>query len=198
MNSRSSTGTLNMKEPKTDHDRLWQLIKDIRFAMLTHRHGDGTLHAHPLTMQNRSLDERGIVHFFVARTSEIGERLRMDGNVNISFVDPGQDIYVSVAGQATINEDKALKQRLFNALDRAWFPGGVDDPNLELVEVRIRHAEYWDVKESKLTQLLKLATAAATHTQAHVGRHGELHLGEHVQAAKAAAHVEGAEHVEHH
>jgi hypothetical protein len=64
--------------------------------------------------------------------------------------------------------------------------------------VRIRHAEYWDVKESKLTQLLKLATAAATHTQAHVGRHGELHLGEHVQAAKAAAHVEGAEHVEHH
>jgi general stress protein 26 len=187
-----------MTEPKTDHDRLWQLIKGIRFAMLTHRHGDGSLHAHPLTMQNRSLDDLGVLHFFVARPTEVGERLRMDGNVNVSFVDPAKDIYVSIAGQAVISEDKALKQRLFNALDRAWFPGGVEDPNLELVEVRIRHAEYWDVKESKLTQLLKLATAAATHTQAHVGTHGEMHLGERVQVPKPAAHVDGVEHVEHH
>jgi general stress protein 26 len=193
----SLIGTLIMKEPKTDHDRLWSLIKDLRFAMLTHRHGDGSLHAHPLTLQDKSIDELGVLHFFVGRTTEVGERIRVDGNVNISFVDPNKDIYVSIAGQATISEDKDTKKRLFNALDRGWFPGGVDDPNLELVEVRIKHAEYWDVKESKLTQLLKIATAAATHTQAHVGTHGELRIGEHVAPAKPAAYVEGADHVTH-
>lgn len=172
-----------MKEPKTDHDRLWHLIKDIRFAMLTHRHADGSLHAHPLTMQNKGIDELGVLHFFVARATEVGQRLRMDGNVNVSFVDPAKDVYVSVAGQASIRDDRALKHRLFNALDRAWFPGGADDANLELIEVRIQHAEYWDVKESKLTQLLKIATAAATHSQAHVGEHGTLHVGEHVEPA---------------
>jgi general stress protein 26 len=168
-------------KPKTDRDLLWHMIKDMRFAMLTHRHADGSLHAHPLTMQNKSLDEQGLLYFFVARPTEVGQRLRTDGNVNLSFVDPAKDIYVSIAGHASVNEDLALKQRLFNALDRAWFPAGADDPNLELVAVRIQHAEYWDVKESKLTQLLKLATAAVTHSQAHVGDHRELHVGEHVE-----------------
>lgn len=165
-------------KPKTDHELLWNMIKDIRFGMLTHRHPDGSLHAHPLTTQNRSLGEDGLLHFFVSRQTELGQRLRLDGNVNIAYVDPSKDIYLSLAGHASIKDDVALKQRLFSALDKAWFPGGVDDPNLELVEVQIRHAEYWNVKESKLTQLLKVATAAATHQQVHIGEHRELHVGE--------------------
>lgn len=169
---------------KTDHELLWRLIKDMRFAMLTHRHADGSLHAHPLTMQNKSLDEQGLLYFFVARPTEVGQRLQADGNVNVSFVDPAKDVYVSVAGHAAVSDDLAMKERLFNALDRAWFPGGVKDPNLELVIVRIQHAEYWDVKETKVTQLLKIATAAATHQQAHVGEHRELRIGEHIEHAE--------------
>jgi len=30
-----------MSKDKTPQQRLWEMIKDIRFAMLTHRHGDG-------------------------------------------------------------------------------------------------------------------------------------------------------------
>ena len=165
-------------KPRNDHELLWNMIKDIRFGMLTHRHPDGSLHAHPLTTQDKSLGEDGLLHFFVSRQTELGQRLRQDGNVNIAYVDPAKDVYVSLAAHATVKEDEALRKRLFNALDKAWFPGGVDDPNLELVEVQIRHAEYWNAKESKLTQLLKIATAAATHQQAHVGEHRELHVGE--------------------
>jgi general stress protein 26 len=165
-------------KPRNDHELLWNMIKDIRFGMLTHRHPDGTLHAHPLTTQDKSLGEDGLLHFFVSRQTELGQRLRLDGNVNIAYVDPSKDVYVSLAAHATVKDDAALKKRLFNALDKAWFPGGADDPNLELVEVQIRHAEYWNAKDSKLTQLLKVATAAATHQQAHVGEHRELHVGE--------------------
>ncbi|HWI84153.1 pyridoxamine 5'-phosphate oxidase family protein [Ramlibacter sp.] len=167
-------------KPRTDHELLWRMIKDIRFAMLTHRHADGTLHAHPMTMQNKSLDETDeVLYFFVGRASEVGRRLATDGSVNLAYVDPAKDVYVSIAGQATVNEDPAIKKKLFNALDKAWFPDGADDRNLELVEVRIRHAEYWNAKESRLSQLLKVATAAATHQQAHVGEHRELQVGQH-------------------
>ncbi|MCZ8257651.1 MAG: general stress protein, partial [Polaromonas sp.] len=41
-----------MSARKSDHDTLWDLIKDIKFGMLTHRHGDGSLQGHPLTTQN--------------------------------------------------------------------------------------------------------------------------------------------------
>ena len=45
--------------------KLWELIKDTRFGMLTHRHGDGQLHSHPLTTQNKKLDEGETLYFFI-------------------------------------------------------------------------------------------------------------------------------------
>ncbi len=159
---------------KTPHDRLWELIKHIRFGMLTHRHADGGLHAHPLTTQNKELGPNGILYFFVSRSTEVGQRLRQDGNVNVSYADPHKDAYVSISGQARISEDQDAKDRLFNAMAKAWFPGGPTDPDLELVEVVIQHAEYWDVKESKPTQLLKMAAAAVSGERPRMGEHREV------------------------
>ncbi|MBL0419720.1 pyridoxamine 5'-phosphate oxidase family protein [Ramlibacter sp. AW1] len=167
-----STTTL---EERLDYKHLWSLIKDMRFGMLAHRHADGGLHAHPLTTQNKSLDE-GVLYFFVSRATEVGRRLQADGDVNVSYSDPQKDHYVSIAGKATINNDRAKKERLFNMMTKAWFPQGVDDPNLELVEVRITHAEFWDVKESKTKQLVKMASAAMTGQPPRMGEHKEVHF----------------------
>lgn len=162
---------------KTDLEKLWDMIKDIRFGMLTHRHSDGTLHSHPLTTMNKKIDEAGMLYFFVARDSELGQWLQHDGNVNVSYADHDKDRYVSVAGHAGVSDDPTIKQRLFNALTKAWFPGGWQDPNLELIAVKIEHAEYWNIRESKVTQLLKVAAAAASGTKAQMGEKKELHLG---------------------
>ncbi len=152
---------------------LWALIKDMRFGMLTHRHPDGSLHSHPLTTQNRSLDD-GCLYFFVSRATELGQRITAEGGVNVAYADTHQDRYVSVTGQARINGDRLLREKLFNALAKAWFPGGVDDPTLELLEVRIAHAEYWRISESKVTQLFKMASAAVTGQPPVIGEHREV------------------------
>jgi hypothetical protein len=48
---------------------------------------------------------------------------------------------------------------------------------MELVEVRIAEAEYWNVKENKLLQLLKMGKAAATGTRPkEMGEHQEVHF----------------------
>ena len=156
------------------HKRLWELIKHMRFGMLTHRHPNGSLHAHPLTTQNKSLEPDMTLFFFVSKKTELGQRIMSDPSVNVSYSDPQKDTYVSICGNATVNEDMRPKAHLFNALARAWFPGGVADPDLELVQVRIVQAEYWDIKESKVTQLYKLAKAAVTGKQPDIGEHREL------------------------
>ncbi len=165
-----------MSDNHTPHEKLWELIKDIRFGMFTHRHANGMLHAHPLTTQNKSIDENGTLYFFVSRKSELGQRLQADGNVNVAYADPGKDSYVSVSGQAVVSEDMATKERLFNALAKAWFPGGATDPDLELVQLNIQHAEYWDVHESKMTQLFKMAKSAVSGTPPKMGDHKELNF----------------------
>lgn len=162
---------------KSDHDTLWELIKDIKYGMLTHRHANGMLHAHPLTTQNQSIDEGSQLYFFISRKSELAQSLMQDGNVNVSYADPGDDSYVSLSGRATISEDKVKKEELWSQVARAWFPGGVNDPDLALLQVRIHHAEFWDVKESKMVQLAKMAKAALTgDTPPRLGEHKELNL----------------------
>ena len=162
-----------MEENRKSHEVLWDLIKDTRFCMLSHRHADGSLHSHPLTTQNKALDEGSTLYFFVSRKTEVGQRLRQDGNVNLSYANPKDDTWVSVSGMATILEDAQKKKDLFSSMAKAWFDGP-EDPDLELVEVRIDEAEYWNVKENKLLQMLKMGSAAVTGSRPKMGDHAEL------------------------
>jgi general stress protein 26 len=166
-----------MSDTKPAHETLWKLIKDIRFGMLTHRTAAGMLHAHPLTTQNRGLDEHAELYFFIPKSGELYERLLTDGEVNVSYADPGEDSYVSLSGQVRFVDDLAEKERLWSPAAQAWFPGGHTDPEVALLAVRIRHAEYWDVDESKMVQLFKMAKAAVTgEPPRQLGEHRELTL----------------------
>lgn len=156
---------------------LWKLIKDIRFGMLTHRGANGTMHAHPLTTQNKDIDEQSQLYFFIPRDGEIYQRLQADKQVNVNYADPGDDSYMSISGSASFIDDMAKKEALWSKMTEAWFPGGPGDPNVALLAVKIDQAEYWDVKESKLTQLFKMARASITgNPPEDMGEHKEMKL----------------------
>lgn len=164
-------------DPSTIHTKLRELIKDIRFGMLTSRDGNGALYAHPLTVQNRDIDEDATLYFFIAKSGEPHARLQADKAVNVSFADPGADSYVSLAGTAQFVDDTRRKEELWSPLAKAWFPGGPTDPDLVLLAVHIAQAEYWHVQESKMTQLFKMAKAAVTGERpTRLGQHEELRL----------------------
>ena len=56
-------------------------------------------------------------------------------------------------------------------------PDGATDPDLALLVVRVRHAEYWNVDESKMVQLFQMAKAAFTgEPPRSLGEHKELTL----------------------
>ncbi|RZL93238.1 MAG: general stress protein [Variovorax sp.] len=167
----ASTATAN------DHAKLWELIKDTRFGMFTHRHHDGLLNSHPLTTQNKSMDGGGTLYFFVPKDGEIAQHLKDDNVVNVAYANTDADSYVSVAGRAAFLEDQAKKEELFNPMAKAWFPAGPTDPNLGLLTVEIVNAEYWDVEESKMVQLFKMAKAAITgEPPKTLGEHKKLNV----------------------
>ena len=158
--------------------KLWHLIKDIRFAMFTTRHGNGHLHARPMTTQNSKLDEDSNLWFFMSRKGEPVADLSVDSTVNVTYADPGEDSYVSVSGTAVVVEDMAKKQQLWSKLTEAWFPGGPADPDLALVCVKISHANYWDVTQSKIVQLYEMAKAAVTGKRpTGLGEQVEIRMG---------------------
>jgi general stress protein 26 len=156
---------------------LWSLIKDIRFALFTTRFSDGTLRSHPMTLQNSRLDEDDRLWFFMSRRSHSVEDIANDPQVHVGFADTDKDQYVSVGGTARVVDDKGKTAALWTKKAEAWFPGGPTDGDLALVEVQIRHAHYWDVKENKLVQLYKMAKAAITgKPPAKMGESGVVHM----------------------
>lgn len=166
-----------MSKDKTAHETLWDLIKDIRFGMLTHRTSGGMLHAHPLTTQNKGLDEHSELYFFIPKQGELYERLQTDGSVNVAYADPAADSYVSLSGQARFSDDQSKKEALWSPMAKAWFPDGPADPNLALLVIKLQHAEYWDVNESKMVQMFKMAKAAVTgNPPTNLGEHKEMNL----------------------
>ena len=158
-------------------DKLWKMIKDIRFAMFTTRHGNGHLHARPMTTQNKSLGGDGSLWFFMSKKGDPVEDVEREPTVGVSYADPSSDTYVSVTGNAAVIDDPAKKRELWNKFAEAWFPGGPTDPDLALVRVQIQHANYWDVKESKLVQLYAMAKAVVTgKPPTQLGDHGEVRM----------------------
>ena len=104
-----------------DQEKLWDLIKDIKFGMLTHRHSSGMMHSCPLTTQNKKLDENSMLYFFISRKSEMVSALLADANVNVSYAHPGDDSYVSVSGKAAIAGNHAFAKEDQSSSFFAWF-----------------------------------------------------------------------------
>ena len=146
-------------------DKLWSLIKDMRFAMFTTSHGGGHMHGRPMTTQNTGLGAENCLWFFVARSGEPYADISADSNVCLSYAHPGDDTYVSVSGIAHVNNDIERIKALWTKFAEAWFPAGPTDPNLALVEVQITHAHYWNVKESKIHQLFSMSKASVSGSQ---------------------------------
>jgi general stress protein 26 len=161
----------------SNREKLWALIKDIKFGMLTTRHADGHLHSRPMTTQNTRLDEDDALWLFMSRRGDSAADLQASPAVCMSFADTDNDSYVCVAGTATVSEDTAKKKALWSPMAKAWFPGGVDDPDLMLVHLAIEHADYWDVKESKIVQLWRMAAAAVSgKPPAELGERGHVEM----------------------
>lgn len=153
-----------------------ELIKDIRFAMLTTVASDGQLRSRPMTMQEQEFD--GDLWFFVGASSPAVAEMRADDQVNLSFADPGDNAYVSISGTAQIVRDRAKIEELWKPILKAWFPDGLDDPDLALLKVTTTQAEYWDTPNGKLVQAFAFAKALVTGKPPEVGESEKVRLGD--------------------
>jgi general stress protein 26 len=153
----------NDKQAKTDTQILSDKIKDVRIAMLTTVEADGELHSRPMATQDlKAVAFDGDLWFFTrASAPKVGE-VEQHQQVNVSYANPGDNLYVSVSGNAELVRDAKKIKDLWNPLYKAWFPDGLDDPELALLKVHVNNAEYWDAPSGKMG-LLYTVTKGLLH-----------------------------------
>ena len=169
-----------MSEEKQDHaaamKKLGELISDIQFAMLTTAEPDGSLRSRPMAthFNHNSKEFDGTLWFFTKDHSPKVDEVNKDHHVGVSFSSPEQSTYVSVSGMATLVKDKAKNAELWDKKYIAWFPKGLDDPELSLLKVTVDKAEYWDTPSSTVAHLVGFVKASITGKPHHAGDHDKI------------------------
>lgn len=154
--------------------KLAELVADVQFAMLTTVHEDGTLRARPMAVPKNEFD--GELWFFTKKDSPKVDEIEREHEVNVSFSRPDKQHYISMSGAATVSRDRRKMEELWNPAYTAWFPDGLDDPQICLLRVKVSQAEYWDSPNSVIVHLIGLAKAAVTGEQAKVGENEKVNL----------------------
>lgn len=147
----SRTMTDPNKERRETVERLAEIVSAAPVAMLTTRGEDGALHSRPMVNVNRQFE--GDLWFLSHRDDPKVHEIEAHPQVNVSFAVPEHDCYVSLAGEASVVEDRKRIELLFTPSCDAWFPDGPDDPALTLLKVDIGQAEYWKAEQTTLTAL---------------------------------------------
>ena len=149
-------------------EKLKGLVEGIDFCMLTTVAG-GHLRSRPMSTQE--LDEGGELWFFTRDNTHKMEEIEADKRVNVAYSKPDDNTYVSVSGTGSLSRDRAKMEELWSPIHRAWFPDGLEDPNICLLKVEVEEAEYWESTSSTLVQIAGFVKAMATGERAHPGTH---------------------------
>jgi len=154
--------------------KLADLIRDIDIAMLTTVAEDGSLRSRPMATQKAEFD--GVLWFFTRASAPKVDEVQRDQHVNVSYADPAHNRYVSVSGTAHLVRDPHKIRELWNPAYKAWFPHGLDDPDLALLRVFPERAEYWDSSSGTMVHIIGYVKAVLTGTEYRPGEHEKLDL----------------------
>ena len=157
--------------------KVRDLIKDARIAMLATRGEDGHFHARPMATSKAEFD--GTLWFLTDERTHKVEQLERDSEVLVTYTDDSKQSYISLAGRGAIVHDKAKLKELWSEPARAWFPKGLEDPNLVAMRIDVEIAEYWDIPAGKLVMLYGYLKAVTTGERAGsdtggIGEHGNV------------------------
>jgi general stress protein 26 len=155
--------------------KLWDLIKDIQFAMMTTVDDDsGVLRSRPMAINQDRFD--GQLWFFTYASSHKVLEVRQHQAVNVSFAEPEDQHYVSISGTAELVRDKAKAKELWKEPLRTWFPKGLDDPDLALLKVTVEQAEYWDSPSSTVVHAVGYVKSLVTGEPPKMGENKKLNF----------------------
>jgi len=129
-----------MPTPQELKAKFWTALKS-DMTMMLGLDGVEDGHARPMTAQIDG--ERSPIWFFTSSDNEIVKKLGSGDRAIATFTSKKHDLFATVHGRVSIDQDRATIDRLWNRFVAAWYEGGKDDPKLRLLRLDAERAEIW-------------------------------------------------------
>ena len=139
-------------------DKIQDVIKDVKFAMMSTVNSKGDVHAWPMTTSETSIGAKEI-WFIGDKTSDVVKDIQDNPKVGLSYASEDEKNYVSVSANAELSSDQAKLDELWSPVYNAFFEHGKEDPNVQLIKVVPHGVECW-LSGSSTVNMFKMAAAA--------------------------------------
>ncbi|HTU67607.1 MAG TPA: pyridoxamine 5'-phosphate oxidase family protein [Steroidobacteraceae bacterium] len=134
--------------------KFWKALGDDRVVMLGLTGDEGQ--TQPMSAQILHEEHaRGPIWFFTSKETDLARALGNSHAATLSFSAKNHQLFASLQGELTVNNDRAIIDRLWNRFVAAWYEGGKDDPKLLLIRFDPEHAHVW-LNENHLVAGVKL------------------------------------------
>ncbi len=114
-------------------------------------------HAQPMTAQlDEDLGDSSPIWFFTSKDNGLVEAMGGSGGRSVfHFASKDHDLFACVHGELRKDDDAQMIAKLWNPYVAAWFKGGKEDPNLQLIRFSPEKAEIW-LNENSLFAGMKM------------------------------------------
>jgi general stress protein 26 len=140
-----------------ERKKFIELMEDLPIGMMTTYGPEGP---RSVPMARQQVEASAELWFISARDTRHVEDVVRDPQVSLTF--SSRDAWVALTGRASVVDDRAKLEELWNTFAEAWLPGGPGDPNAVLLKVDVDQAEYWDTPGGKIASMISLAKTKLT------------------------------------
>jgi len=164
---------------KTEHnqniEKFIELAKDSKVCMLiTKEKSDDSLSGRPMSISK--IDEDGTMWFFTKASSYKVEEIEESKKVSISITNESSNNYLMINGIGTLVNDKIKMKELWSIILKAWFPLGLEDPDMLLIQVKPIEVNYWDSSSNTMVVLFNMLKSIVAGKVYDEGEHGKINL----------------------
>ena len=123
-------------------EKFWKAIKSDRTIMIGLAGVEDGL-GQPMTAQLDEDAQSGPLYIFTAKDTDLVQAMGERAPATAHFASKGHDLFANFEGELSAVNDRELIERLWNPFVAAWFEGGKDDPNLQLLRFDAGRAHIW-------------------------------------------------------
>jgi general stress protein 26 len=138
--------------------KFWKAIKSDMTVMLGLACVE-ECHAQPMTAQFEDATQHGPIWFFTAKDNHLLQALGGGHRSTAHFASKGHDLFATIHGTLVPDNNREMVDRLWNKWVAAWFPGGKEDPKLQLLRFDPDSAQIW-LNENSLFAGIKMLLGA--------------------------------------
>ncbi len=135
-------------------EKFWKAIRSDHTIMLGLA-GVDEGHAQPMTAMLEGDRNAGPMWIFSAKSVDLVKALGRGKPAIAHLVTKGHDLFATIHGTLVPDNDRAKIDILWNRFTAAWYEGGKDDPQLQLLRFEPDRAQVW-LNENSLFAGIKL------------------------------------------